>query len=545
MPDRIYFPISPSDGVITQVFGPTSEALDRYWSNGWDIGAKVGTPVYAPVDGIVKIARDDGQGWGTRVVIVDKYGFEWSFGHLGNVRVNEGQKVKAGQRVAEIGTGGISTGAHLSLDITANINGTPVQVDPGFFFGQYTLGGDATKHPLVGKTVRDALGNYARGFARSGDIKTLVLEFDDWRESGEWKKFGSAAYAFVPQDFAMGWKAGTNRGQPIPTLDPETFEVRYPNVSSDAGTPGGGGLGSGDELRQSFGETMAEIDAAVQLALQNMPKREDFQTAEEYQLALSSWAAGVSVLTQMRQQVMDAGFVYIGDVPVPIWDYWKDDPEMLQELRFWYDAARTKVMQGLEQAGFSLESEAWKNQFEASKERFRQLYDQFTAKLNVSQLNLNYANADIDRYFSAVDRALKEADFIAEQADKIRQWGVPMGKTSFTGAELFPALVPWMQKFRINPNAPLVQYQGTVPFDPEQILAEARARFGVSGPPPVIPPNPVSMADVPSPAYIPPPPAAPALSTFTPPTQSPQRNWQRPAHTLPDGTPLEWEYPLI
>lgn len=76
----------------------------------------LGQPVYAPEDGQVVFARTGSGTWGGLVVVLGKSGYAHRLGHVRNILVKEGQIVKQGQQVAEIGQ--FSRGSpHLHYDV--------------------------------------------------------------------------------------------------------------------------------------------------------------------------------------------------------------------------------------------------------------------------------------------------------------------------------------------------------------------------------------------------------------------------------------------
>ena len=78
--------------------------------NGVDLRAAVGTPVYAPEDGIVKQMK--GFRAGLYVELTTATGVH-KFMHLSQYSAANGSKVKAGDEVALSGNTGFSTGPHL------------------------------------------------------------------------------------------------------------------------------------------------------------------------------------------------------------------------------------------------------------------------------------------------------------------------------------------------------------------------------------------------------------------------------------------------
>jgi murein DD-endopeptidase MepM/ murein hydrolase activator NlpD len=85
---------------------------------GIDIPAPNGTTIVAAESGTVLIASQV-NGYGNTVVI-DHGGGLWTwYGHIrdGGIKVSEGQSVKRGQKIAEVGSTGDSTGNHLHFEV--------------------------------------------------------------------------------------------------------------------------------------------------------------------------------------------------------------------------------------------------------------------------------------------------------------------------------------------------------------------------------------------------------------------------------------------
>lgn len=85
---------------------------------GTDYAAPIGTPVYAPTDGIIALVHSDMFLSGKTLLINHGYGLFSSYSHLNTIQVKHGQKVKVGDVVGQIGTTGRSTGPHLHYTIT-------------------------------------------------------------------------------------------------------------------------------------------------------------------------------------------------------------------------------------------------------------------------------------------------------------------------------------------------------------------------------------------------------------------------------------------
>lgn len=93
------------------------------YHEGLDLRGTVGTPVYAPADGVVAFAgplivR------GNAVILRHGWGVCSGYWHLSAVAVQPGQRVKAGDLLGYVGNTGLSTGAHLHWEI--RVRGIPV-----------------------------------------------------------------------------------------------------------------------------------------------------------------------------------------------------------------------------------------------------------------------------------------------------------------------------------------------------------------------------------------------------------------------------------
>jgi murein DD-endopeptidase MepM/ murein hydrolase activator NlpD len=86
---------------------------------GIDVAAYAGTPIVSPADGrVVAVDRDSGLG---NVVVIDHgYGIKTLYGHLLQVYVHAGMRVKRGETIAAVGNTGLSTGPHLHYEVHVN-----------------------------------------------------------------------------------------------------------------------------------------------------------------------------------------------------------------------------------------------------------------------------------------------------------------------------------------------------------------------------------------------------------------------------------------
>lgn len=117
--------ITPTRGWITSTFGHRTSPFtgNREFHRGLDIAGRQGTAVVAPADGVVRFAGKK-RALGNAVVMRHGYGIETRYGHLKEVLVKKGAKVKRGQKIALMGNTGRSTGPHLHYQV--EVNGKPV-----------------------------------------------------------------------------------------------------------------------------------------------------------------------------------------------------------------------------------------------------------------------------------------------------------------------------------------------------------------------------------------------------------------------------------
>lgn len=110
-------------GRITQHFGEVSYLYRGKPHNGLDIGAPIGTPVFAADDGVVlAVDNNDKSSWakyqyGKHVLVQHPSGLATLYAHLSRQVVSRGDTVSRGQLVGYSGNTGYSTGPHLHLGL--------------------------------------------------------------------------------------------------------------------------------------------------------------------------------------------------------------------------------------------------------------------------------------------------------------------------------------------------------------------------------------------------------------------------------------------
>lgn len=118
----------PAVGVMASGFGTLRSynggEYDSFHS-GTDLAGPVGTPIYAPADGVVvDTGLLDVRGYTT--FIDHGRGVFTGYWHQASILVEPGERVEAGQQIGTIGNTGLSTASHLHWEMWVN----GVQVDP-------------------------------------------------------------------------------------------------------------------------------------------------------------------------------------------------------------------------------------------------------------------------------------------------------------------------------------------------------------------------------------------------------------------------------
>ncbi|MFC4253952.1 M23 family metallopeptidase [Croceibacterium xixiisoli] len=126
--------IWPATGRISGRFG--SQRVYRgepaAYHSGLDIAARTGTPFVAPADGVVVLAAESPFSLEGYLLIIDHgMGLNSAFLHCSKIVVREGERVRQGQHIGDIGATGRATGPHLHWGIKWN----DTRLDPLLFLG--------------------------------------------------------------------------------------------------------------------------------------------------------------------------------------------------------------------------------------------------------------------------------------------------------------------------------------------------------------------------------------------------------------------------
>ena len=129
---------------VLPAYGRVSSCFGARWGVthfGVDIAAPIGTPIYAATNGVVKRAGP-ATGFGLAVYVLGDDGAVTVYGHVNQYFVNAGDRVSAGEQIAEVGNRGQSTGPHLHFEVhtggqlySNQINPVPWLNARGIFLG--------------------------------------------------------------------------------------------------------------------------------------------------------------------------------------------------------------------------------------------------------------------------------------------------------------------------------------------------------------------------------------------------------------------------
>ena len=127
---------TPLYGVITSRYGYRDHPIinDASFHTGLDIAAKSGSTITAFADGkVIEAGRNST--YGNYLLIEHSGGIRSFYGHNSKLNVKKGQSVKLGQKIAEVGSTGMSTGPHLHFEVRKNNK----RLDPSLYISPETV----------------------------------------------------------------------------------------------------------------------------------------------------------------------------------------------------------------------------------------------------------------------------------------------------------------------------------------------------------------------------------------------------------------------
>ncbi len=118
-----YYQSNPVKGVAGYFINPVptgrkTQGLHGAAKRGVDIGAPIGTPIYASASGTVLIAKTGWSGgYGNMVIVQHPNGTRTLYAHMSKLGTKTGAKVSQGEVIGYVGSTGRSTGPHLHFEV--------------------------------------------------------------------------------------------------------------------------------------------------------------------------------------------------------------------------------------------------------------------------------------------------------------------------------------------------------------------------------------------------------------------------------------------
>lgn len=113
--NRLLWPVD--GGNYVRGFGYVRHTRPDLRHDGVDISAPVGTTVRAAADGIVAYSDNGIRGFGNCVILVHPNGWVTLYAHNSRTTVQPGWRVRRGERIALVGSTGISRGPHVHFEM--------------------------------------------------------------------------------------------------------------------------------------------------------------------------------------------------------------------------------------------------------------------------------------------------------------------------------------------------------------------------------------------------------------------------------------------
>lgn len=109
---------SPVSGLVTSRFGWRSHPVSGQddFHTGVDIAAAQGTPILAALPGVVE-QTGYSKSYGNFVVLRHSDNLRTTYNHCSEILAKEGEQLARGDRIALVGSTGISTGPHLHFEV--------------------------------------------------------------------------------------------------------------------------------------------------------------------------------------------------------------------------------------------------------------------------------------------------------------------------------------------------------------------------------------------------------------------------------------------
>ncbi|MGC5165748.1 SH3 domain-containing protein [Luteimicrobium sp. DT211] len=239
---KVVTPLKAGKYRLSSYYGPrcmpTVNASD--WHLGQDMAAADGTPIYAVASGVVRKAGAV-SGFGQWIVIdhvIAGKKVSTVYGHMWNATkyVKAGQKVTAGQHIANVGSNGVATGPHLHLEVWPGGYGAS-STDPLVYMKARGVNLTAGATSAIKRSVPSSCTYYARSRlnlrvgASTSTPSKVVLPVNAKLTT----KPGSKSNGWLPVAYGSrsGWVYSTYVGPTkVAVPKPATKTVRYVGVTT-------------------------------------------------------------------------------------------------------------------------------------------------------------------------------------------------------------------------------------------------------------------------------------------------------------------------
>lgn len=171
--ERLLWPVD--EGRYVRGYGYVRTHRPDLLHKGVDIAAPEGAVVRAAADGIVVYSDNGIRGYGNTVIIAHPNGWVTLYAHASRTTVQPGWRVRRGERIALVGSTGISRGPHLHFELR---QGGPA-IDPLALFD----GGPAFVRRVAERAAR--AGRVPPPREPSAEDLRTPPPLPPWRESGE------------------------------------------------------------------------------------------------------------------------------------------------------------------------------------------------------------------------------------------------------------------------------------------------------------------------------------------------------------------------
>ncbi len=106
------------EGWMSSTYGYREDPFSgkRAWHGGVDFAGREGSPIHAVGAGVVTYSGER-WGYGNLVEVTHGDGYVTRYGHNARILVEEGEVVRRGDQIAEMGSTGRSTGPHVHLEV--------------------------------------------------------------------------------------------------------------------------------------------------------------------------------------------------------------------------------------------------------------------------------------------------------------------------------------------------------------------------------------------------------------------------------------------